>query len=153
MADTAGLLLDNGVTRVHIVTFAGHRLDVAGASIDDDAAVIQWTPTDGKNQEWVIDPAGTPDHPDEVRLIAAHSGRCLGVASPADGFGAIVFAWEGQATQFWRRVTNPDGSVGLVNDRIGRRLDVGGADPNPGARICAWTDNGQPNQRFRLEAV
>lgn len=155
MTELSGLLLADG-GRVRITTFAGKRLDVGGGRVDDGAPLIQWDPLDVANQLWVVTPHGTAAHPDEVVLIAAHSGRVLDISSPADGMVAIQEALAVDTpnpNQLWRLLDQPDGTVEIRSARQELTLDVAGANPASGAAIIAWAPNGAPNQRFRLEAA
>ncbi len=154
------LLIADQEPRVHIVTFGRtvdprRRVDVAGATPDDGARLIQWDALDVANQAFVILPRGTPEHPDEV-LIVGFAGKVLDIAG-ADGAGTPVMmaAHAGEWTnQLWRLEPQADGSVVISSARNSDLvLDVGGADQSAGAPIGVWHRNGLVCQRYFLEVL
>jgi hypothetical protein len=53
-------------------------LDVAGASLDDGAPIVQWTPHGGENQQWTLEPVSEGSY----RTSHANSGKALDVSGP-----------------------------------------------------------------------
>lgn len=153
------LVLDNSLQRVTIGTFAGKSLDVAGGRVDDGTLIQQWDSNGSPAQQWFIDPCGTPDHPDEVRLIAVCSGRVLDIAGGGGpGTQLIQYPWNGTENQRWRIVPRGDGPVAIHSARRTHQgkplvLDVGGNRPDNGVPIVVWTPHGGDNQFFGLAAA
>lgn len=166
-----GFLFANG-GRCYIVTFGRqgnlrHRLDVAGADVNDGARVIQWDPIWGaKQQQWIVDPCGFIKRDDgsvaqEVRIWAGHSGRCLDIAG-GDGPGTPVQVtpWkvsdeanpDGYLNQRWQIQEQTDGTVVIQSSRTNLVLDVMG-DNLAGVPVGVQKRLGGSNQKFYLEPV
>jgi hypothetical protein len=83
---------------------SGKVLDVAYASPDNGALIIQWDRIiDGRrNQQFHLDPLGG----DQFALRAAHSGKVLDVANASsdNGVQIIQWDWHGGSNQRWRRL-------------------------------------------------
>ena len=151
------LLLDSGLVSVRIETFADKALDVAGVAVNDRAVLHQWEVHDGPNQRFFIDPCGTPDRPDLVRIIARHSGRVLDLAGPGPAGSTVwQYPWAGADNQKWRLDHIEDNRYVIVSawkpapDAPDLVLDIEGASPDNGARLQVWNRNGQPQQEFWL---
>jgi hypothetical protein len=134
-----------------IAVHSGQALDVAGASLDAGARVIQWPINGGNNQRWVPGPLGG----DTYRLTVRHSDQVLDVAGASTALGApvIQWPWHGGANQVWRFQAVADGIVMFINVNSGLALDVAGAATAPGAPLIQWTPTGHPNQLWRNSAV
>ena len=149
------LLLDSGLVSVRIETFADKALDVAGVAVNDRAVLHQWEVHDGPNQRFFIDPCGTPDRPDLVRIIARHSGRVLDLAGPGPAGSTVwQYPWAGADNQKWRLEHIEDNRYVIVSawkpapDAPDLVLDIEGASTDNGARLQVWNRNGQPQQEF-----
>ncbi|MCL2395916.1 MAG: RICIN domain-containing protein [Acidimicrobiaceae bacterium] len=123
---------------------SGLVLDVAGASTDPGAPVIQWYYNGGENQVWSVPGPLLPGD-----IVNANSGMCLttdGVAGdqlyqePCDG--ALV------QYQTWYDWSDLYGHVmQLESPYWGLFVDVYQNSYSPGP-IDAWYPNNQPNQFF-----
>lgn len=145
------LVLDAGLTRYSIQTFANKVLDVQNISVDDRAILQQWDNLNGPNQQFYLDLCGA----NVYRIIARHSGRVLDLSGP-NGAGSPIwqFAWAAVDNQRWLLNQQRDGTVEIQSAWDSTLvLDVGGASPDNGAPLIAWTRNNQTNQRFRLVAA
>ncbi len=134
--------------------FAAHSdqtLDVAGESLNNGAAIIQW-PINGKNnQRWVPLPYGN----DYWILVNVNSKLVLDVAGASTQNGAplIQWQWNGGLNQLWRIYpVTPDYSV-FINAGSFKAMDVTGASTAPGAKVVQWDWNGGPNQLWRADAI
>ncbi|MFC4113150.1 RICIN domain-containing protein [Nonomuraea zeae] len=134
---------------VEIQTFADRCFDVAGASTQDGAPIIQFG-CDGKSHQRF-----------RIRRLSngqvafqTFSGKCLDVqrASEADGTPIIQFRCHGRPNQrFWIEPA----TRGRVQIRTfsGKCLDVSNASMNDGAAIVAFPCWNNANQRFHLDNV
>ncbi len=104
-----------------IAVHSGKCLDVAGASMNDGANVIQYTWHGSDNQRWKVIPAGG----DYYQIQSVQSNKSLDVAgaSVQDGANVIQFSWHNGDNQMWRleEVSQPPAvasgpTLGLKND-------------------------------------
>jgi Ricin-type beta-trefoil lectin domain-like/Peptidase family S41 len=130
---------------------SGKCLDVFGASLDDAAAVIQWTCTGGPNQQWRLERTASGAY----RLIARHSGKVLDVygALVDDLAPAIQFPTNNGDNQLWTLQPASDGYVSIVARHSGKPLDVAGASVEDGAAVIQFTAHGGANQQWLLREV
>jgi hypothetical protein len=130
---------------------SGKCLDVFGASLDDAAAVIQWTCTGGPNQQWRLERTASGAY----RLIARHSGKALDVygALVDDLAPAIQFPTNNGDNQLWTLQPASDGYVSIVARHSGKPLDVAGASVEDGAAVIQYTAHGGANQQWLLREV
>jgi len=130
---------------------SGKCLDVFGASLDDAAAVIQWTCTGGPNQQWRLEPVAGGAY----RLVARHSGKALDIygALVEDLTPAIQFQSNGGDNQLWTLAPASDGYVSIVARHSGKPLDVAGASVDDGAPVIQYTAHGGANQQWLLREV
>ena len=126
---------------------SGQVLDVAGASMDNGAPLIQFPANGQANQRFRIEPVGDGF----VRLVAEHSGLVLDVAGASMDHGApiIQFPWHGQANQRFRIEPVGDGFVRIVAQHSGQVLDVAGASMEHGAPLIQFPWRGQANQQWQ----
>jgi hypothetical protein len=88
------------------------------------------------------------------QLSAAHSGKCLDVASSGTGDGANIQQWDcnGTNAQAFRLESVATGTYRLVNINSGKCVDVASSGTGDGANIQQWTCNGTAAQSFRLQS-
>ncbi len=124
---------------------SGKVLDVAGASMDAGASIIQFATNGGANQRVRIEPVDDTF----VRLIAVHSGLALDVAgaSLADGAPLILFPWHGNDNQLFR-LEPTNGDLVIMAKHSGKVLDVAGVSTQNGAPITQFTWNRGANQQW-----
>ncbi len=133
--------------RYNITSAASNKLvDVWGASQRAGAAVIQWSPTGGANQQWRFEPLGN----DVYRIVAVHSGQVLDVfgGSTAPGADVIQWPWNGGTNQQWRLVPLSGGLLQIVSVKSGQALDVHGGSTAEGAKLIQWPWHGGANQQW-----
>jgi len=156
---TSGIVLDNGIARCNIATFAGLLFDVFYFNKDDGAKVGAWVPTGLDNQRWIVFPVGTPVHPDEVAIFAGHNGKALSTATPTlaeavPSTPIITWTWRGGDNQRWRLVKRANGSTGIVASRRPElTFDLDGGSGAQGQAVILWTPHNGDNQGFTLAAV
>jgi surface antigen len=128
-----------------VAVHSGQCLDVAGASRDNGANVIQWTCHRGPNQSWHLLKRGG-----YYEVIAKHSGKCLTVQGGSRSSGANVFQnrCHGGDQQLWRflRVGN---HYRLVAKHSGKCLDLEYGSREGGANLIQWDCHGGANQLWR----
>ncbi len=98
---TADCRLEDGHYRV-VAHHSGKGLEVAGASSDAGARIIQWDWHGGDNQRfWIADAGG-----DLFSLRPVHSGKVLDVSgwSTENGAQIIQWDWHGGNNQLWQIV-------------------------------------------------
>jgi hypothetical protein len=126
-------------------------LDVAYASAEARASVIQWICHGGANQQWRLEPVSDG----AVRIIAHHSGQVLDVYGGLvdDVTPIIQFPWHGGDNQRWTVEPASNGYVFIVARHSGKVLDVESRSMDDGARVIQYTVHGGANQQWLLRAV
>ena len=132
------------------VGHSGKCLSVSGASLDDAAAVVQWTCTGEAHQQWSVEPTGDG----YFRLLARHSGKALDVSRVSLDNAAPVIQYRpnGGENQQWALVPMTGGAYVLVARHSGKALDVSRASVDDGAEIIQWTRHDGANQQWTLTA-
>ncbi len=130
---------------------SGKALNVAGASVADGAAIIQWPYSTGAptNDEWELVDVGGGFH----RIVARHSGKVLTVqgASTADGAPVVQWTYAGAAANDeWRAEDLGDGFHRLVARHSGKVLEVAGASTADRAPLVQRTWSGATSQQLQL---
>jgi surface antigen len=121
----------------------------AGDPVGSDAngtAVAQGDHQWGSNQRWRLVADG-----DAFRIVADHSGACLGVSggSRANGAKVVLSACHGGDDQRWSLMRVGD-DYRVVAKHSGKCLDVSRASLEKGAEIIQWSYHGGSNQLWRL---
>jgi hypothetical protein len=126
-------------------------LDVAYASAEARASVIQWICHGGANQQWRLEPVSDGT----VRIIAHHSGQVLDVYGGLvdDVTPIIQFPWHGGDNQLWTLEPAANDYVFIVARHSGKVLDVKRGSMDDGARVIQFTLHGGANQQWLLRAV
>jgi hypothetical protein len=88
-----------------VVRHSGKVLDIAQASMDDGAPLIQYDWKGGDNQRFAVDDVGSGNFVIRVK----HSGKVLDVAQASKADGAAVTQWgrHGGPNQQWAAVGDP----------------------------------------------
>jgi Ricin-type beta-trefoil lectin domain-like/Ricin-type beta-trefoil lectin domain len=115
---------------------SGKCLDVANASLNDQAQVQQYTCSGNTNQLWTLSDTGGP-----MNLVAQHSNKCLGIET-ADSLGkAQQMTCSGQTNQaftlrlLFRTTVMGTTYYNLVANHSNQCLDVAGASLANGAQV------------------
>jgi Ricin-type beta-trefoil lectin domain-like/Glycosyl hydrolases family 43 len=151
--DTAtGSWGDAGSTSYHISNIhSSLLLDVTSASKTAGAQVIQWSNTNGTNQDWTLVSAGSG----YFYITNKNSGLYLDVSSSSTATGANVVQWTSSSgtSQQWSLVAISGGHYNIVNRNSSLLLDVNGGSTSTGATIIQWTNNGGSNQQWVLNSL
>jgi arabinan endo-1,5-alpha-L-arabinosidase len=130
---------------------SGKAIQIANASTQDAAAVVQWTPGSGTNQQFRF----VPSSGGYYRIMARHSGKVLDVFEWNPNNGAEIRQWPdlGGTNQQFQVLDSPGGYVRFINRFSGKALDVWQWSTADGARISQYTDTGGNNQQFQLVQI
>src|SRR4051812_21792545 len=92
---------------------SGKALDVYNFSTDDGASLVQWTRTNGNNQQFQFVDSGDGYY----RIKARHSGKMIDVSSWSTADAAPIHQWtdHGGANQQFRLTDSTNGYVRLIN--------------------------------------
>jgi hypothetical protein len=133
---------------------SGLLLDVSSGSTADGGAVIQWSSTEGTNQQWSL--ARLTGNVYTVTGVG--SGKCLEVPNSSTTAGTRLDIWtcNGGTNQEWALLStgsytsSSDTSYVFVNLNSGLVIDVVGGSTATGAQIEQYTANGGSNQTFTV---
>jgi hypothetical protein len=151
------------LAEVHVftnqVTFrakhSGHYIDVLASYMNDGASVIQaaYRSTDSQRFEMLDVGNGY------VKLVAHHSGKCLGIAGASMSPGAPVTQQtcvDGETSQQFRILDEDGGDTAIggykqiVSQSSGMCLDIKYGDTYTGTEVIQWPCAGSANQLFEL---
>ena len=134
-----------------VARHSGKCLDVAGASLNAGAPVIQWTCHGGENQHWAVEASTDGSY----RLVAGHSGNALDVsgASLADAAAIIQYSPQDRDNQKWTIEAVGGGYYRLIARHSGKALDVSGVSTEDGAGAIQWPLTGGSNQEWLLRRI
>jgi hypothetical protein len=127
-------------------------LDVAGASLDNGAAIHQWDCHGRANQQWRFHYLATGNIHE---IVSANSSKCMDVkgASLANLAPIIQWSCSGASNQKWKLTEVTSGIFELRAVQSGKCLEISGGSTANGAlavqNSCVTTNK----QRFRLTAV
>ncbi len=91
------------------------------------------------------------DEGDYVKIMARHSGKCLGVSGGSHANGAKIVQWDcyGGDNQRWHLVPVGD-DYRIMAKHSGKCLDVSRSSRQSGAAIVQWSYHGGANQLWTL---
>lgn len=116
---------------------------------ESDDACVRLIPDAGYESSVVVDTlfAGT------YQLSAAHSNKCLDLASAstADGVAVQQATCNSNASQKWRVELVDKGAYRIISAYSNKALDVNGAYPMNGTKVQQWSYAGTINQKWRIE--
>ena len=91
------------------------------------------------------------------RLIARHSGKCLGVSAASQDNGAKLIQWDctGGGEQRFSFADGPDGHTEIRPGHSGfnKCLGVSQGKSDNGTNVIQWDCTGGNEQKYRLEGV
>ena len=67
---------NNGIPVYIVSKQSGRCLDIAHASEENGARIIQYSIHGGENQKWLLQPAGNGYY----HIVSSHSGKCIDIA-------------------------------------------------------------------------
>ncbi|MDQ2075132.1 family 43 glycosylhydrolase [Marinimicrobium sp. ABcell2] len=126
---------------------SGKALEVAYASTDNGANIVQYDYFGGLHQNWYVIDQGTGNY----SLINAGSLKSMDVWEASTSAGANIAQWDywGGAGQRWS--LNPVGNyVEVQSDLSGHVLDVSGWSSENQANITQWHPTGGENQQWMM---
>ncbi|NEE04478.1 rhamnogalacturonan lyase family protein [Phytoactinopolyspora halotolerans] len=143
--------IDTGAWYVLESRHSGKAIEVADASVEDGAEIVQQTRHDAPNQQFRFIDVGDGHY----RLMARHSGKVIDVFERSTENGAQVVQWAGNGgpNQQFEALDTDGGYVKLVNRHSGKVLDVWERSTADGARISQYDDTGGANQQWQLIEV
>jgi hypothetical protein len=130
---------------------SGLSMDVADASLDDGAAVNQFTTHNGTNQRWRWIPIGAVKTPHPVVILNVNSTKALDVPNGSRDSGTFVqqYSLHEGPNQLWLFNPSPDNqSVQIVNVNSNLALDIPGFSTTPGTGIQQYQPNDGANQQW-----
>lgn len=162
---TWGDNIQPAITNGRYIIVARHSvkaMTVENSSTNDGANILQYTYTNGLNQQWDVTalPSASGGDYSYFSITAAHSGKAPDVVNFSFGDGGDVRQYGLPGTYpgvnqqwFLEHVTN--GWFSIRSRWSGKHLDVnGGAGATQdGANIHQWTGNNGLNQQWRLIPV
>ena len=138
-----------GVYEIQNVS-SGQVLDVNGASTANNAAVIQYPYTGGRNQLWNFIPTSGGYY----QIKSANSGLDLNVsgASTANSAPVVQYQFGSRNNDQWRPARNADGTYSFYNRNSGLVLDMPGFSQRQTEQFEQYGANGGANQKFNCLA-
>lgn len=124
---------------------SGKAIEIANASPDNGANVVQYDYFDGLHQQWYVIGHGTGNY----SLINVGTLKSMDVWEMSTDAGANIAQWEywGGAGQKWR-IYDSAGYKEIVSDLSGHALDVEGWSTANQGNIVQWTRTGAENQQW-----
>ena len=130
---------------------SGLSMDVENGSLDDGAAVNQYTTHNGANQRWQLIPVNAVKTPHPVAIVSVNSGKALDVPNGSRDSGTFIqqYALHEGPNQLWLFNPSPDNqSVHIVNVNSNLALDVPSGSTIPGTGIQQYQPHDGPNQQW-----
>lgn len=126
-------------------------LDIPGGSHQDETQAITWSPTNGSNQLYHIEPIGDGSY----IITSKNSGKALDVPTGAthNGNAVIQYSVNRGPNQRWYFYRSAEGYVFIISALADGRsvaLDVTSGNMALGTKMEIWQYNGGRNQAFRL---
>jgi Ricin-type beta-trefoil lectin domain-like len=139
-----------GGTRYRIANLASRKLLAnPQGSRDDGTRIIQWDPTGGMDQQWVIDrgPHGG------VRIANAASAKLLADPEGSRNNGTEIIQWQptGGPEQEWNLEVGQHGGVRIRNLASRLLLANPQGSSNNGTVMVQWQDDGGPEQEWMFD--
>jgi fibronectin type 3 domain-containing protein len=129
---------------------SGKALDVAGASQDNSAKIVQNSYISQDSQLWVFTDIGGGYY----SIINKASGKALNVSggSTSNGAAIIQYAYSGSTDMQWQVIPTGDGFYKIINRKSGKGLDISANSFSDGAEVVQWNSGETNNERFALKA-
>jgi hypothetical protein len=132
------------------VKHSGLSMDVNGGSQSEGASIIQWSTSEGLNQQWTFVKLDGLYY----KIVAGHSGKVLAVqdASTANNANIIQQTYTAGDTpnDEWKLDDMGGGYYRIVNRYSGKAIDMPGANMNPSTAFIQYTPSTADNQKFQL---
>ncbi|WBB89927.1 RICIN domain-containing protein [Verrucosispora sp. WMMC514] len=143
--------IDTSAYYVLVNRNSGKVLDVRDTSVDDGAAIQQWSRNDGEWQQFQFVSSGSGYY----RLKARHSGKVVDLWEWNVADGAEYRQWPDlNATNQQFQVLDSDGGyIRLINRHSAKALEVWEWSTADGARISQYADLNGANQQWQMVRV
>lgn len=128
---------------------SGLVLEVASASQDNGANVVQWADNGGAHQQFDVNNLGNGYY----SIRPAHSGKSLDVFEFSLEPGGEIRQWDylGNDNQQWQIQSVGSGYYKIISRLSGLALDVWEWSDSNGGDIRQWDDTGSHNQHWAFE--
>ncbi|MFC6078406.1 RICIN domain-containing protein, partial [Microbispora bryophytorum] len=151
VAPASAATVDGNTWYVLVNRNSGKALDVYNFSTADGGSLVQWSRSNGNNQQWrFVDSGGG-----YYRVQSRHSGKVLDVANLSTADAADVVQWSDHngTNQQFQLADSSGGYVRLINRNSGKAVEVQNASTADGGKIVQYSDWGGTNQQWQLVAV
>jgi mannan endo-1,4-beta-mannosidase len=141
----------SGATYKILSKFSGKAVDVSYASTDTGALVIQMSPADSTNQEWLItNISNSKIFGSYWEIASVNSGKALNVlgASTISGTPLEQMTYTAAANQKWQIIKDTAGYFQVINVKSSDCLDIMGLSTADGASLIQGTCITDNNQKF-----
>ncbi|MFD5466020.1 RICIN domain-containing protein [Kitasatospora sp. NPDC127059] len=143
--------VDTNAWYVLVNRSTGEALDAYGFSTADGAPMVQWSRSDGANQQWKFVDSGDGNY----RLQNRNSGKVLDDYNWSKSEGAELVQWHdlNGANQQFHLENSSDGYVRLINRFNGKAVEVPGGYKGDGNHLAQFHDWNGPQQQWKLVPV
>ncbi|WP_204054150.1 RICIN domain-containing protein, partial [Microbispora rosea] len=151
VAPASAATVDTNTWYVLVNRNSGKALDVYNFSTADGGALVQWSRSNGNNQQWrFVDSGGG-----YYRILSRHSGKVLDVANLSTADAADIVQWSDHngTNQQFQLADSSGGYVRLINRNSGKAVEVQNASTADGGKIVQYSDWGGTNQQWQLVPV
>jgi Ricin-type beta-trefoil lectin domain-like len=130
---------------------SGKLLNVAGASLADEANVIQYRESNADNEKWTVTSAGNGYY----RITARHSGKGLNIfeGSQLDNGNVQQYTYEGAANEQFQIADAGDGYYRIIARHSGRVVAVYNGGLADGDNVVQWHSENGDNEKWQFIEV
>jgi glucosylceramidase len=133
---------------------SGKPFDVAGGSIGNRAAIVEFTDDGDLSQQWRLADAGSG----YFNFINVNSGLALSVPHGSNTNGTqlqqTTISGTGTTDQQWQVVSLGNGWYDITNRTNGKAIDLTNGAIGDGTKIQQWTlDSTNPNQQWQFVPI
>ncbi|MFE0257850.1 RICIN domain-containing protein [Streptomyces sp. NPDC059010] len=146
-ADAASAAPASGTVYTLTNAASDKLMDVRYGSTAPGAPVVQWSSTNGANQQWLLTRTGSGAY----TVRSANSGLCLDVPAPQNSVPQLVQnTCDGSRNQQWKIESVGGGTYTLANAANGLLVDNKQSSDKEGNEIIQWPSTGGANQHWTL---
>lgn len=142
---------ENGIIPGHayniVARHSGKPLEVANASLDNNALVQQNSPDGGEHQKWKFQLTTNGFY----EIVNINSGKALDVGGTVNGSICQQYSYWGGENQQWAISDFGNGYYKITSRASGKALDVAQQSTADGAGVLIYDYWGGTNQQFKLE--
>jgi hypothetical protein len=130
-----------------VARHSGKPLEIANASVDNNAIVQQNSNDGGDHQKWKFQ-LTTDGY---YQIVNVNSGKALDAAGTSNGSICQQYSYWGGTNQQWALTSLGDGFYKITCRNNGKSLDVSGQSTADNVGVSIWDYWGGANQQFKLE--